>query len=85
LGFRVGGLGEQRGFEKWDAIEAPGGAGDFFEAVAQCVLRRKSLAGISARAGGVRRDGQIRNHFHGSNDPRLSELGSGYRLDELPN
>ena len=29
MGF--GGLGKQLGFEKWDAVEAPGGVGDFMD------------------------------------------------------
>src|SRR5271169_4374620 len=31
LGLGVGGLGEQVGFEEWDAIETPGGVGDFVD------------------------------------------------------
>jgi hypothetical protein len=31
LGLRVGGLGEQFGLEEWDAVEAPGGVGDFVD------------------------------------------------------
>src|ERR1700689_4672590 len=31
LGLGVGGLGEQIGFEEWDAVETPGGVGDFVD------------------------------------------------------
>jgi hypothetical protein len=30
-GLGAGGLGEQLGFEEWDAVEAPGGVGDFVD------------------------------------------------------
>ena len=48
LGLGVGGLGEQVGFEEWNAVEAPGGVGDFvdeltFGSVGGFVLGEKLL------------------------------------------
>ena len=67
LGLGVGGLGEQVGFEEWNAVETPGGVGDFvdqlcFGGVGGFVLVEK-LLGVALEGLGVLRgqDGGARS------------------------